>query len=102
MPQAKKKPAPKKPVAAKTTAKKPVAAKRTTSAPTKKTAVAVAAKNTSNASSALAWALLGIVVIAFAVWLLSQYTSSTDAYNSIDETNSAAAPAASKKAADHQ
>ena len=86
MAQAKKKPVTKKLATKKTV--KPVS--QSTSVAKKSTAAHRHAST--NASSALMWALLGVVVIGFTIWVLSQQVAITDTYNSNQEIDSTTVP----------
>lgn len=80
MAQAKKKSAAKK-----TTAKKPV---KRASSPARSRRVAATGHADDHAKSLVAWAVLGLVVVAFAMWILSDYKNMQENFNNVNEGSS--------------
>ncbi len=83
----------KKKTVKKSTAKKPV--KRT--APVARTRRVVGTGHADHeAKSLVAWAVLGLVVVAFAMWILSDYKALQENFNNVNE-GSSSTPAVQKR-----
>lgn len=75
----------KKTTARKTTAKKPV--KRAAS-PARTRRVSATGHADDQAKTLVAWAVLGLVVVAFAMWILTDYKNMQENFNNVDEGSS--------------